>query len=287
MVGGTTNPNKSSVQTQTFIMPLNTKVRPHIFKTTYWVGEQRCGVESSYLSDARVRGIRLYADNYQGKDIPKFELSFYADNKPFVDENGIQDAENKVRNVYKIQSSFSLKGRELLNNVASAIVQGYNEMSISIKPAFGKNEKTGKYDVPIRDKEGNQVYNILVFVPKEGGGVTRVMPLFANADFCDHPLKDEYIKVEEKCKDAESGNPARKFWEEFISNELQKKAFEMYQADMKEKGIEVEVEDWDEYKLKHILPQGSTDQTSDDEVDAQNDEVPEPTNAGADDDLPF
>lgn len=280
MVGGTTNPNKSSVKTQTFIMPLNTKVRPHIFKTTYWVGEQRCGVESSYLSDARVRGIRLYADSFQGKDIPKFELSFYADDKPFVDENGVQDAENKVRNVYKIQSSFSLKGRELLNNVASAIVQGYNEMSISIKQAFGKNEKTGKYDVPIRDKEGNNVYNILVFVPKEGGGVTRVLPLFADADFCDHPLKDEFIKVEEKCRDAESGNPARKFWEEFIANELQKKAFELYQSDMEQKGITVEVEDWKEYKLKHILP------NSQDTDEAQDEPVAE-TAAGVDDDLPF
>jgi hypothetical protein len=289
MIGGTINPDKSSTQTQTFIMSLNSKVRPPVFKTTYWVDKERASLEAPYLSDARIRGVRTYVDNYQGQDIPKFEIQFYAKDNPLVDVDGNQVKDQRVRNVYKVQGSFSLKGRELLNNVAGAIMDGQNTVSISIKKAFKQNPQTKKYDVPVTDKKGDQVYNVLVFVPKEGGSVTKQMPLFANADFCDHPRKDEYVKAENMCSEAESGKPLAKFWQEFIKTDLQKAAFELYQKDMEAEGITVEVEDWDEYKLKHILPDSTEKNASVDGFDETEDpSSDEPVPAGeVDDDLPF
>lgn len=281
MIGGTNNPEKSSVQTQTFIMSLNSKVRPPVFKTTYWVDKERASLDAPYLSDVRIRGVRTYVDNYQGQDIPKFEIQFYSKDNPLIDVDGNQVKNQRVRNVYKVQGSFSLKGREMLNNVAGAIMDGQNTISISIKKAFKQNPDTKKYDIPVTDKKGDQVYNILVFIPKEGGSVTKQMPLFANADFCEHPQKEAYVKAEDMCREAESGKPLAKFWQEFIKNELQKAAFELYEADMQQEGITVEVEDWDEYKLKHILPNSN-------ENDTASEEEGEPEVAAeTDDNLPF
>ncbi len=280
MIGGTQSKNEG-IKTQTFFSSLNGKENPPYFNVYFRDGDEKATLKSSYFGEYRVRGIRHFEDDYDGKGIPKYEIILHHEAKPYVTSELKRDNENIVRNVLRIKSSYSLKGRELLNNFAGAVENGEGLFSISIKEAKKKNPKTGKYDVSVKNKKGEQVYNILIFT-SDG---KRQLPLFANADFCEHELKQQYVNAEEKCKDAESGKPLVRFWEPYIKNTLQKKAFDIFSSFMETQGVSVEIEDWDEYKLK-ITANGSSSQTED---SSEYEDVPETVNTdqGNSDDLPF
>lgn len=281
MIGGTKSQDGGR-SVQIFYAALNSKRNPPIFKTTYYGDDKQKGLlETSWISDVKVKGIHLREDEYQGKTNHRVRIIAESANVPFIDAEGNQVAEREVTHVYYIDSLLtSLMGRDLINKFARLVNEGHEEFGISLQQAFSKGAD-GRWTVPVKNKKGEDVYNVNLYV-KDGDKNKSVLPLFANADFCDHELKADYLKAEELCKAAESGKPMKPFWENYLRT-MQEQCFAMLQARAEGDGFSVEMEDWNEYKVKYTRVSSSEG----DAADEQTSNEAETANEGAADDLPF
>lgn len=265
MLGNQRSNTKDQQNLQVFFVQTNTKEHVNsgtapFFDVYYKVvdedGEHKVKLSTDSVS-GYVREFYCYDDTFGKKTNKKFAISLDEDESPYMDKNGNPNPELKVRNTYKVSSVFSMKGQELANKLCRVFQERKtNYMSIRFQQQFDKNPQTGDWNIPKKNKDGNNIYNINIFFKenKDSDKVTMVLPLFAkDADWATHESNDEWLEAWNQSSKDKSSVPMGEFYEKLINEEYRYTAFEMFKERLAEKGMGVEMEILDNGKPKYTF----------------------------------
>jgi len=178
------------------------------------------GRETS-LNGVLLKSLYVKEDTINGKKTKRLIVTVFDPNaiytNPFEDIDGDNPNNGKVTGaIYQISSSFTMKGKELINKLAN--LKTNEPFDVFITQAKEKDDD-GKYTIPIKTKTGQLIYNINIRQNEQ-----MVMSRFGDPEKLSSVVNDEWneqflsILNDEELDPQEVRLKIDKFFTKFITN---------------------------------------------------------------------